>query len=99
MIEIEIEIYLKSGAHLSIFVDEFTVKKNVLTGDFSGLAWKSSANELPHLLHIDIGEIAAIVSTHKAAQPALAGGLAPAQASTSQNLSTPTQRVPDAATA
>ena len=61
---IEIEFFLKSGAHFSVFVDEFSVKKNGF-GDFAGLSWKSSNEELPHLLHIEMSEIAAIVSTHK----------------------------------
>jgi hypothetical protein len=82
---IEITIYLKNGVHFSVFVSEFSVKKNGL-GDFAGLSWISASNELPHLLHIDITEVVAIVSTHQAAQhrlhmdaatPAQAGATCP----------------------
>ena len=59
---IEITIYLKNGVSFSVFVNEFNISKTGV-GNFVGVKWKDAALTLPHLLHVDVDSIAAIVST------------------------------------
>lgn len=58
----KVQITLKNGVQIDFEAEELTKTSNRITHEMTGLEW-TAIDGRPKLFHIDLGEVAAIVTT------------------------------------
>jgi hypothetical protein len=59
-----VTIYLKSGQSFDVYMEDFQLKRSI-DGSFKDLNWTSAGKNLPHLKHLNVDDLSAIVYTEE----------------------------------
>lgn len=61
----KVQVTFKSGVQVEFHADVFTKTTHRIDGHITGYSWSSGDPMVPHLFHINVAEVAAIVTTRE----------------------------------